>query len=156
MTNDFRLLITGSRDWADISRIHGTLDGVLAQMETGQTLVVVHGDCPTGADAAARRWVYVKLGATAADVREERHPANWGKLGKRAGFVRNAEMVDAGADMCFGYLMPCTKAGCRKAQPHDSHGASHCTDLAERAGIETRRFVASSLPVTTAPREEAR
>jgi hypothetical protein len=139
--SDYRVIVTGSRDWADTARIHGALDAILAQMEPGETLVVVHGDCPRGADAAARRWCYVKLGATAALVREERHPAQWGTLGKRAGMVRNAEMVDAGARLVLAYVMPCTQPGCRDPEPHGSHGATHCADLAEKAGIDVRRFV---------------
>jgi hypothetical protein len=145
----FRLLITGSRSWTDTRRIHGALDGVLAQMEPGETLVVVHGDNPAGADAIARRWVYVQRGATVRDVREERHPAQWGapcretcRPGHRrqhdpagdycpaAGNYRNAEMVAAGAGMCLAYIRS------------RSRGAMHCADLAEAAGIDTRRFTA--------------
>jgi hypothetical protein len=137
---DYRLLVTGSRDWLDTRRIHGALDAVLDQMDPGQTLVVVHGDCPRGADAAARRWACVKLNATAADVREERHPAEWGRLKRRAGMARNAEMVAAGADICFAWVMPCSQPGCRNPEPHGSHGATACADLAEAAGIQTRRF----------------
>ena len=137
---DYRLLVTASRDWQDGRRIHGALDAVLAQMDPGETLVVVHGDCPRGGDAAARRWVYVKLNATAAPVREERHPADWGRLKKRAGMVRNAEMVDAGASMCFAWIMPCSQPGCRIPEPHGSHGATGCADLAEKAGIDVRRY----------------
>lgn len=144
----FRLLVTGSRDWLDTRRIHGALDGVLAGLEPGRTLIVVHGDNQRGADAAARRWVQVKLGATAAPVREERHPARWGapcletcRPGHRrqhdpagdycpaAGTYRNAEMVGAGADLCFAYI--------RNA----SRGATHCAGLADTAGIQVRRFV---------------
>jgi hypothetical protein len=49
-------------------------------------------------------------------------------------------MVAAGADLCLAFIDPCTKQGCRKIQPHGSHGASHTADLAEKAGIPTRRF----------------
>lgn len=139
---DYRVLVTGSRDWADVRRIHGALDAILAQLDRGQAMVVVHGDAPRGADAAARRWCYVKLHATAAPVREERHPADWGRLKRRAGMVRNAEMVDAGASMCLAWIMPCSQDGCPQLQPHGSHGATHCADLAEKAGIDVRRFLA--------------
>ncbi|HEY6493290.1 MAG TPA: SLOG family protein [Trebonia sp.] len=139
---EFRLLITGSRDWLDRQRINGALDAILAQcqMQPRKTLVVVHGDAPRGADAIARRWASVKLGATAADVREERHPADWGTHGKRAGMVRNAEMVSAGADLCLAYIAPCRSPKCDGKPAHGSHGASHCADLAAKAGIDVRRF----------------
>ncbi|MBO0813849.1 MAG: DUF2493 domain-containing protein [Actinobacteria bacterium] len=147
MTGSYRVLVTGSRDWDDRRRIFGALDALLAQceMEPRKTLVVIHGDAPQGADAMARRWVYVKLNATVADVREERHPAQWGTHGKRAGFIRNAEMVDTGADLCLAYVMPCSRPGCRRRDEHGSHGATHCADLTEKAGIDVRRFYAEAV-----------
>jgi hypothetical protein len=140
--SDFRVLVTGSRDWEDRERISGALDALLAQceMEPRQVMVVIHGDATRGADAIARRWCYVKMNATAAGVREERHPAHWGTLGRRAGMARNAGMVRGGADMCLAYLMPCSQPGCRNPEPHGSHGATGCADLAEKAGIDVRRY----------------
>lgn len=140
---DFRLIVTGSRDWDDARRIFGALDAVLAQCETEprQRLVVVHGDCPSGADVIARNWCRIKLGATAADIREERHPADWGTHKLKAGFIRNAEMVAAGAQVCLAFQMPCARPGCRQnPKPHPSHGSEHAAHLAELAGIDVRRF----------------
>lgn len=64
----------------------------------------------------------------------------WRRLGSRAGLVRNAEMVKAGADVCLAFLCPCTAAKCTRPEFHYSHGASHCAELAERAGIPTFRW----------------
>lgn len=46
-----RVLITGSRMWADWPAVDHAIGRARAQ--SGDHLVVVHGGCPTGADAAA-------------------------------------------------------------------------------------------------------
>lgn len=126
-----RVLVTGSRDWTEPSVIFDALVGETATMID----VIVHGACPTGADAMADYWAKIY------GFRVERHPADWEKFGKAAGFKRNAEMVALGADVCLAFIGPCRKANCREPQPHGSHGASHTADLAEKAGIRTVRYV---------------
>lgn len=139
-----RVLVTGSRGWPD----DYTVDDALTEVERdparvpGSPLVVVHGACPTGADAYAARWVttwrgYPRKGGEY--VTEEAHPADWSR-GRKAGPERNAAMVALGADLCLAFIGPCTSPRCRRTDSHDSHGASGCADLAEAAGIPTRRF----------------
>ena len=138
----YRLLITGSRDWTDVHRVWGALQAV-ADQQPGRPLTIIHGDARRGADRIARRWVLRKQAYGHPEITEERHPvspADWDQLGKRAGMVRNAEMVKAGADMCFAWIAPCSQRDCRNPEPHGSHGASHCAGLAEKAGIGVRRF----------------
>ncbi|WP_218952196.1 SLOG family protein [Amycolatopsis anabasis] len=121
-----RILITGSRAWFDRAVIRRALAAVWHPDS-----VLVSGACPRGADALCEAcWTHW-------DGRVERHPARWRQFGRRAGFVRNAEMVRAGADVCLAFILD------------DSPGASHTADLARRAGITTWVFRASS-PTRTA------
>jgi len=99
MTADpFRVLVTGSRDWDDEDTIWDALEPYLpSRGSLIDTVVLVHGDCPTGADhIASLLW-------TANGGLEEPHPADWKTYGKGAGFYRNSEMVDLGADVCLAF-----------------------------------------------------
>jgi len=143
MNGGLRILVTGSRDWPD----DFTVDDALSELESsrnspGSLFVVVHGACPTGADAYASRWVAQWRGYPGEGmeyVREEPHPADWSR-GRKAGPERNAHMVSLGADLCLAFIGDCASPRCHKPRPHPSHGATGCASLAERAGIETRRF----------------
>lgn len=123
-----RLLVTGSRTWDDTRALDTAL--LDAWHDTTQLhgpgcqMVVVHGDCPRGADAIAKDWA-VRNGLT-----HEPHPADWDQHGKQAGFIRNQHMVNLGADLCLAFI----KDG--------SRGASHTASAAEKAGVPVRRFTA--------------
>lgn len=116
-----RVLITGSRDWDDRVTIARAL---FNHAPSGATLV--SGACPTGADRICEElW--------ANDGPIERHPADWNQHGKRAGFIRNAEMVKLGADVCLAFIR------------NGSKGATMTADLAETAGIRTIRYEATDV-----------
>jgi hypothetical protein len=129
-----RILVTGSRNWNDDRVIHDTIKYFL-QPDS----VVVHGHCPTGADAIADRlcrdWGW----------RYERHPAKWAQpcgpdckhrrprsphLYPCAGPVRNQLMVDLGADVCLAFITP------------ESRGTWDCVRRAEAAGIHVVKVFA--------------
>lgn len=148
-----RVLVTGSRDWPDDFTVDDTLTEIEARRNTpGAPFVVVHGACPTGADAYAARWVAEWGGYPVPGgeyVAEEPHPADWSR-GRKAGPERNAAMVALGADLCLAFIGPCTSPRCHRKDRHCSHGATGCADLAEAAGIETWRFYADDEPTTRA------
>ena len=121
-TKPYRVLVTGSRAWDDPARIYRELGSIARQVGHGR-IVVVHGDAQ-GADRIAAVW------AGTWPVKEERHPADWVRYGKSAGYRRNAEMVALGADVCLAFI----KDG--------SRGATHCAGLAEKAGIPVQRYTA--------------
>lgn len=110
-----RILITGSRDWDD----RDLLEETFIQHALPSNAVLVSGACPTGADRMAESF------ADSEGWEIERYPADWRKYGKRAGFVRNAEMVNTGADICLAFIK------------NNSRGATMTATLAQKAGIET-------------------
>ena len=137
MPDAYRILITGSREWDDYGTVCMELGGIMrhlmATVRPCPRIVVVHG-AAGGADALADQ------AARAFGMTPEPHPADWQQFGKGAGFRRNADMVALGASVALAFIAPCIAPACRDKEPHGSHGASHCADLAERAGIPTRRF----------------
>lgn len=140
---DHVILVTGSRSFPARCRpaVYSVLDRILA---AHPVLIVRHGACRTGPDNWAQSWALDRR-YTGAFVTADPRPAEWrpgGVFDKAAGFKRNALMVTDGADECHAFLGPCEKRNCREPQPHYSHGASHCADLAEHAGIPTRRHYA--------------
>jgi len=110
-----RLLVTGSRDWSNEATIYAALDSFA---EHGRP-TLVHGAC-RGADTIAADY-WTSLGLTT-----EPHPANWTRYGRRrAGVIRNQQMVQLGADWCLAFIL------------NESAGASNCVKLCKAAGIPT-------------------
>lgn len=128
-----RILVTGSRDWADAAMIRRVLLGFA---NTGDTLV--HGGLRSGADFIAEGvWQRYDVGPI------EVHPvtaAMWSKAGPAAGPTRNRAMVDSGVDLCLAFIGPCTSRRCPRADAHGSHGATGCADYAQRQGVPTYRY----------------
>jgi Bifunctional DNA primase/polymerase, N-terminal/YspA, cpYpsA-related SLOG family len=120
----YRVLVTGSRTWTDPAPITTALDQLYA--EHGEALVVVHGACPRGADAIADRWCHV------AGVAVEEYPADWTLHGPAGGMRRNTMMVATRPQLCLAFI-----------RDH-SPGASHCTRLAQAAGIRTIRHTTTT------------
>ena len=115
-----RILVTGSRDWNDIIPM---MDALYPEFQADPLATLIHGGA-RGADTMAGN-IWAVWGG-----KQEVHPANWAEHGKKAGFLRNREMVDLGADKCLAFIK------------NESKGATMCADLAEKAGIETVRYLA--------------
>ena len=144
---DFRLLVTGSREWDDEPTLRQAL--ALAVTDHMPDVTVVVGDCPDGADAMTVKWC-LDFG-----VRCEIHVADWEgacrascKPGHRrrrrrganmvsecpaAGPYRNQEAVDAGADAGLSFW----KRGA------GNRGTADCVCRAESAGIVVRPIISS-------------
>lgn len=114
-----RLLVTGSRLW-DNPIIIGTFLNE-AYWRDG-FLVVVHGDCPNGADYFAKAWAVIN------GVPQEAYPADWDKYGKSAGHIRNKEMVDTAPDHAVAFIKGF------------SRGTRNCIMHLEKAGIPYEGF----------------
>lgn len=115
----YRLLVTGARAWDDVWTIEHFLDGVL---EYHDDLVVVHGDCPIGADAIAKNWSYHNY------VPQELYPALWDGYGKAAGHIRNKQMVDTNPDYAVAFIKG------------EARGTLNCLSHIEKAGIPHATF----------------
>jgi hypothetical protein len=110
------VLITGSRDWANP-------EAVADALAKARPDVVIHGDCPTGADSYAAEcadaWTPIPM------------PAQWDEHDKAAGPIRNGHMVAVlkslqacGYD-CEVHAFPIGR----------SAGTRDCMRRAERAGF---------------------
>jgi hypothetical protein len=131
-----RILVTGSRnlvyqrgDYSGMVLVGGAIEQYLREHgwmddEVGMTFgyhTIVHGSCPTGADFIAREWAILNF------LPDEPHPADW-SIGKKAGPLRNQEMVDLGADVVLAFPVGA------------SRGTRDCIRRAETAGLEVRVF----------------
>jgi hypothetical protein len=107
-----RVLCCGSRSWTDVEKIHKELDRLIRHDSTD--IVVVHGD--QGADAQGNplynkpdhmaRSGADKLSGRAASMLGlpvERHPADWRRHGKAAGYKRNIAMLESGIDLVLAF-----------------------------------------------------
>jgi hypothetical protein len=98
-----RLLITGTRyGWHPDHLAQALAAGyhaivTLHPQAAFDGVVLVHGDADGVDRQAAARWESEGLPT-------EAHPADWARYGKRAGPIRNQEMVDLGADLCIGFV----------------------------------------------------
>ena len=86
------ILVCGGRDYTDSAHVHSVLDAL-------QPRAVVHGAC--GVDADRPRWTRLRGADRLADawcarrqVAVIRVPARWSALGRRAGAVRNQQMLE--------------------------------------------------------------
>lgn len=89
---------------------------------TDRRPVLIHGACPKGADHMA------DILAPAHGYEIERYPADWKTYGKPAGYRRNADMVNLGADICLAFPLGASK------------GTRMCMRLASEAGIPVLNF----------------
>jgi hypothetical protein len=114
-----RVIVTGDRAW-HCDELATRVVARLIERYGRDGLVLVHG-AATGVDSAFDR------AGIAVGVAREPHPADWKRPGKRAGPIRNGEMVTAGVDLCIAV---------HKFIP-GSKGTKDCCRQAIAAGIPT-------------------
>src|SRR3990167_9227834 len=86
-----RVLVCGGRDYGNANYVH-------AELGTRKPTCVITGGCPTGADAHAREWA-MRMKVPTLTVQ-----ADWVSLGKKAGPIRNQQMIDtAKADIVLAF-----------------------------------------------------
>lgn len=118
MSDQKRLLVTGSRDWDDWESMENHLRSARQELGTDK-IILVHGGA-RGADFIANK-IWLAWGLPV-----ESHRADWAKFGAYAGPKRNKEMVALGADLCLAFPIGRSK------------GTRGCVREAEGAGIPVK------------------
>jgi hypothetical protein len=116
-----RVLVCGGRDFSDTHLLYDILD----ELHTERLIdVVIEGDA-RGADRIAGYWAKKNR----VDLRL--FPANWEKCGKKAGYLRNKQMLEEGKpDLVIAFP--------------GGRGTANMVKLAKDAGVEVIE-VASSI-----------
>lgn len=83
-----RMLVCGGRDYGDRGRVFRALDAVL---DLKRVVLVIHG-AQRGADTLAGAW------GTERGIPVLPCPADWARLGPKAGPIRNAQMLALNPD----------------------------------------------------------
>lgn len=112
-----RVIVCGSRNWTSRRWIQSILLSL-----PGDT-TIIEGEC-RGADLIARE-IAEELNMTI-----EPHPAEWDKLGKRAGPLRNQAMLDSGADLVLAFHKDLSQ----------SKGTKHMIEIARKNDIPVMIF----------------
>jgi hypothetical protein len=102
-----RVLVTGSRNWVDRDAIYSMMIAQWDKAGRGPMTLV------TGAQRSYDPTLKVFYGADylAESVAHElgweveQYPADWDTYGRAAGPIRNAQMVEKGADVCLAFPM---------------------------------------------------
>lgn len=112
-----KILVCGSRDWTDAEAIFLRLSPLNVEaVKRRERVTLLHGNAP-GADRLARG---IGNGLGHFDV--EAFPADWDRYGKRAGPIRNLEMLDQNPDRVIAFSK-------------GSRGTQHTIDEARHRGI---------------------
>jgi hypothetical protein len=127
-----KVLVTGARNWTNAAAI----ERELKKLPPGT--IIVHGACPTGADALADK-IAMKLG-----FKIRRYPADWDGERERtgtpcaAGPKRNSAMIKAEHSDEDG--VPIDKGLAFSLDLSRSRGTRDCVTKARRAGIGVEVF----------------
>ncbi len=123
---ELRIIIAGSRDFDDFPKLMDSCNDILSKITNQHNdlnKVRIISGTARGADRLGEQYAKV------AGYEVSRFSADWDGLGKRAGYVRNAEMAKyAIADGNYGVLIAFWDS--------KSKGTKHMIDLAEKNGLE--------------------
>jgi hypothetical protein len=110
-----KVLVCGGRDFADFAMLSEEMTGLLVERDVD---AIIHGGA-RGADSMAGEF------ANAIGIEEIVFPDDWKKYGRRAGPIRNQQMLDEGKPDLVG------------AFP-GGRGTADMVERARAAGIEVR------------------
>lgn len=113
MQSKFYCLVVGSRSFSNYKLLSDKLDSLLRNY---QNIVIVSGGA-NGADALAERY------ANEHGYETKIFPADWAQFGKRAGYIRNAQMHE--------FISKFANRGCVAFWDGQSRGTQHSFALAQ-------------------------
>lgn len=127
---EFRLLVVGSRTFADYALLKTKLDAFLAKVALTHEIIIVSGGAK-GADRLAEAYAREK------GYQCEVFKADWATYGRSAGYQRNVVMHQ--------YISHCDNRGCVAFWDGESRGTQHNFGLAEkyRTPLRVVKFDAS-------------
>lgn len=120
---ELRIIIAGSREFNDFTMLIESVTNIISNLNVGIDRIRIISGTARGADQLGEQY--------AINMRYElsKFYPDWDGLGKRAGYVRNAEMAKfAMADGNYGVLIAFWDG--------KSKGTKHMIDLAEKKGLE--------------------
>lgn len=114
-----KVVMTGSRDWTEFTAIWSAINRELTEaMNRDEELLIIHGDCPTGADHLVEK-ICRECGVHTARV-----AARFESLGKKGGPLRNRVM--AAMEPVAAYAFPLG----------ESRGTNNCIVALKAIGVE--------------------
>lgn len=120
----FRVIIAGGREFTNAKLMQTVCDPLFQDLiQRGFDVEIVSGRA-RGADALGEQY------ALSRNIKVAYFPANWSKLGKRAGYVRNAEMADYASEHATGGLIAFWDG--------QSRGTKSMIDLGHKKGLDVR------------------
>jgi len=117
----FKVIIAGGRTFDDYDLLKKSCDKYLKRKLKTDEVIIISGTA-RGADRLGERY------ATERGLQIERHPANWTRNGKRAGYLRNQEMADV-ADALIAFW------------DGTSRGTKHMIDIMNKKAEDMVRVV---------------
>jgi hypothetical protein len=115
-----KVLVCGSRDWADPMAV---TERIVDLAEAYPAALVIHGGC-RGAD------MRVEGAAIVCNLRTKVFLADWRRFGRKAGPLRNRQMLDEEPDLVIAF------------QRDGSRGTQDTIDEARRRGIPVEVHIA--------------
>lgn len=115
---EFRVIIAGGRDFTDYNLLRSTMDVLLRNKLRKEKIVVICG-MAKGADMLGARYAQER------GYHIRYFPAEWDKLGKKAGIIRNEQMAQ-NADALAAFW------------DGSSHGTKNMIETAERYNLAVR------------------
>lgn len=115
-----RVLVCGSRHFNNYWKLCQEMDYIseVYDFDNRQPITIISGTAK-GADTLGERY------ATECGWELVRYPADWETHGKRAGPIRNSQMLREGKpDLVVAFLAP------------NSRGTKHMIEIAEKAGVK--------------------